>query len=74
MERRGSSTPPSLRLDAQRLAAGRAIQPHPILVAHLVGKEFGIAPHEVMDWEAGDLLRTFMLMADLQPKEKMRRG
>ncbi len=74
MERRSSSTPPSLRLDAQRLAAGRAIQPHPILVAHLVGKEFGIAPHEVMDWEAGDLLRTFMLMADLQPKEKMRRG
>jgi len=74
VERRGSSPPPSLRLDAQRLAAGRAIQPHPILMAHLVGKEFGIAPHEVMDWEAGDLLRTFMLMADLQPKEKYPRG
>jgi hypothetical protein len=56
------------------MAAGRAIQPHPILMAHLVGKEFGIAPHEVMDWEAGDLLRTFMLMADLQPKEKYPRG
>lgn len=74
MERRGSSTPPSLRLDAQRLAAGRAIKPHPILMAHLVGKEFGIAPHEVLDWEAGDLMRTFTLMADLQPKETHRRG
>ena len=74
MERCGSSTPPSVRLDAQRLAAGRSIQPDPLLVAHLVGKEFGIPPHEVMDWEAGDLLRTFMLMTDLQPKEKYRRG
>jgi len=45
-----------------------------LIVAHLIGKEFGIPPHEVMDWEAGDLLRTFMLMADLQPKEGMRRG
>jgi hypothetical protein len=43
-------------------------------MAHLVAKEFGQAPHEVMDWEAGDLLRTFMLMADLQPKEKYPRG
>ena len=74
MERRGRSTPPSIRLDAQRLAAGRAIQPHPLLVAHLVGKEFGIAPHEVLNWEAGDMLRTFALMSDLQPKESMRRG
>lgn len=74
MERGGSSTPPAVRLDAQRMAAGRSIQPHPLLMAHLVGKEFGIAPHEVMDWDAGDLLRTFMLMADLQPKEGVQRG
>ena len=74
MERCGSSTPPAVRLDAQRLAAGRSIQPDPLIVAHLIGKEFGIAPHEVMDWEAGDLLRTFMLMTDLQPKEGVRRG
>ena len=56
------------------MAAGRSIQPHPILMAHLVGKEFGIAPHLVMDWDAGDLLRTFTLMADLQPKEGIQRG
>jgi hypothetical protein len=56
------------------MAAGRSIQPHPILMAHLVGKEFGLAPHTVMDWEAGDLLRTFTLMADLQPKEGIQRG
>ncbi len=74
MEQCGSSTPPAVRLDAQRLAAGRSIQPDPLIVAHLVGKEFGLAPHTVMDWEAGDLLRTFMLMSDLQPKEGMRRG
>jgi hypothetical protein len=74
VERCGSSTPPAVRLDAQRLAAGRSIQPDPLIVAHLVGKEFGIPPHEVMDWEAGDLLRTFMLMTDLQPKEGVRRG
>lgn len=55
------------------MAAGRSIQPDPLIVAHLVGKEFGIPPHEVMDWDAGDLLRTFMLMSDLQPKEGMRR-
>ena len=70
MERRGSSTPPTLRLDAQRLAAGRSISPHPLLVAHLIGKEFGIAPHEVLEWDAGDFQRTAQLMSDLQPKEK----
>ena len=70
MERRGSSTPPSIRLDAQRLAAGRSISPHPLLVAHLIGKEFGIAPHEVLEWDAGDFQRTFRLMSDLQPKEQ----
>jgi hypothetical protein len=37
-------------------------------MAHLIGKEFGIPPHEVMEWNAGDFQRTFMLMADLQPK------
>ena len=74
MERCGSSTPPSIRLDAQRLAAGRAIQPHPLIVAHLIGKEFGIAPHDVLDWEAGDMPRTFALMSDLQPKENTKRG
>ena len=74
MERRGSSTPPSIRLDAQRLAAGRSISPHPILVAHLIGKEFGIAPHEVLEWDAGDFQRTFRLMSDLQRKEPMSRG
>ena len=74
MERGGSGTPPSVRLDAQRMAAGRSIQPHPLLMAHLVGQEFGIAPHEVMDWDAGDLLRTFMLMPDLQTKEGVQRG
>lgn len=56
------------------MAAGRSIQPHPLVMAHLVAKEFGQAPHEVMDWDAGDLLRTFMLMSDLQPKEGMQRG
>jgi hypothetical protein len=74
MERCRSGTPPAIRLDAQRLAAGRAIQPHPLIVAHLIGKEFGIAPHEVLNWEAGDMLRTFALMSDLQPKENMQRG
>ena len=64
------STPPSLRLDAQRLAAGRTISPHPLILAHLIGKEFGIAPHEVLEWDAGDFLRTATLMSDLQPKEK----
>ena len=74
MERRGSSTPPSIRLDAQRLAAGRSISPHPLLVAHLIGKEFGIAPHEVLEWDAGDFQRTFRLVSDLQRKEPMSRG
>lgn len=69
-----SSTPPSIRLDAQRLAAGRSISPHPMLMAYLVGREFKIPPHEVLEWEAADLMRTFMLMSDLQPKEAMRRG
>lgn len=70
MERRGSSTPPSLRLDAQRLALGRTISPHPLLVAHLLGKEFGVPPHTVLEWEAQDFQRAAMLMSDLQPKEK----
>ena len=48
--------------------------PHPILIAYLIGREFKIPPHEVLEWEAGDLMRTFMLMSDLQPKEAMRRG
>lgn len=63
------STPPSLRLDAQRLAAGRSLSPHPLILAHLIGKEFGIAPHEVLEWDAGDFMRTAQLMSDLQPKE-----
>jgi hypothetical protein len=63
------STPPSIRLDAQRLAAGRSLAPHPLIAAHLIGKEFGIAPHEVLEWDAGDFNRALMLMSDLQPKE-----
>lgn len=65
----GRGTPFSIRLDAQRLAAGRTIVPHPLLLAHLIGKEFGIAPHEVLEWEAQDFVRTAQLMSDLQPKE-----
>lgn len=56
------------------MAAGRSIQPHPLIMAFLIGEKFGIPPHEVMDWEAGDLLRAFMLMSDLQPKEGLQRG
>jgi hypothetical protein len=40
----------------------------------LIGKEFGIAPHEVLEWDAGDFQRTAQLMSDLQPKEPMNRG
>ena len=65
-----SGTPPSLRLDAQRLAAGRSLVPHPYIAAHLIGREFGIPPHEVLDWDAGDFNRTLILMNDLQPKER----
>jgi hypothetical protein len=68
--RGGGYTPPTLRLDAQRLAAGRSIVPHPYLIAHLIGKEFGIAPHEVLEWDAGDFQRTFILISDLQQKGK----
>ena len=63
------STPPSLRLDAQRLAAGRSLVPHPLIAAHLIGEKFHIPPHEVLEWDSGDFLRTLMLMSDLQPKE-----
>ena len=66
----GRSTPPSVRLDAQRLAAGRSLVPHPLIAAHLIGKEFGIPPHEVLEWEAGDFNRTLMLIGDLAPKER----
>ena len=51
-----------------RLALGRSISPHPYIMFHLIGKEFGIPPHEVAEWEAGDVMRTFMLMSDLAPK------
>ena len=70
MVRGGGFTPPTLRLDAQRLAAGRTISPHPYLMAHLIGKEFGVPPHEVLEWDAGDFQRAFILMSDLQPKGK----
>ena len=72
MGRCGSSTPPSIRLDAQRLAAGRQIVPHPYIAAHLIGKEFGIAPHEVLEWDVADFVRTMSLMSDLTPKGKQR--
>ena len=48
--------------------------PHPLISAHLIGKEFGIPPHEVLEWDAGDFARTIMLMGDLIPKEPNRRG
>lgn len=44
--------------------------PHPLIAAHLIGKEFGIPPHEVLEWEAGDFNRTLMLIGDLAPKER----
>jgi hypothetical protein len=44
--------------------------PHPLILAYLIGKEFGIAPHEVLSWDAGDFARTAQLMSDLQPKDK----
>ena len=74
MERCGSSTPPSIRLDAQRLAAGRSLAPHPLIAAHLIGEKFHIPPHEVLEWEAEYFTRTLALMSDLQPKEPMSRG
>ena len=64
------STPPSLRLDAQRLAAGRSISPHPLIAAHLIGEKFHVPPHEVLEWETQDFLRALTLMSDLQPKEQ----
>ena len=70
MERCGSDTPPSVRLDAQRLAAGRTLSPHPLIAAHLIGEKFHIPPHEVLEWEAEDFARTLALMSDLQPKER----
>jgi len=51
-----------------RLALGRRLSPHPLIIFHLVGKEFGIPPHEVEKWEAGDLMRAYFLMNDLAPK------
>jgi len=46
------------------------LAPHPILAAHLIGKEFHIPPHEVLEWDAGDFNRTLLLMGDLTPKER----
>jgi hypothetical protein len=66
----GSRTPPAVRLDAQRLALGRSVSPHPLLMMHLVAKEFGIAPWEVESADAGAVMRAWMLMSDLQPKER----
>lgn len=63
------SAPPSLRLDAQRLAAGRSLSPHPLIAAHLIGEKFHVPPHEVLEWETQDFLRALTLMSDLQPKE-----
>jgi hypothetical protein len=50
------------------------LAPHPLIAAHLIGKEFHIPPHEVLEWEAEDFARTLALMSDLQPKEPMSRG
>jgi hypothetical protein len=46
--------------------------PHPYIAAHLIGKEFGIAPHEVLEWDVADFVRTMSLMSDLTPKGKQR--
>ena len=46
--------------------------PHPYIAAHLIGKEFGIAPQEVLEWEVADFVRTMTLMSDLTPKGKQR--
>ena len=70
MGRSGRRTPPAVRLDAQRLALGRSISPHPHLMFHLIGKEFGIPPWEVESADAGAVMRAWMLMSDLQPKER----
>jgi len=66
----GRRTPPAVRLDAQRLALGRSVSPHPLLMMHLVAKEFGIPPWEVESADAGAVMRAWMLMSDLQPKER----
>lgn len=70
MGRGGRGVGKSVRIDARRLALGRSVPPHPELIYHLVGKEFGIPPWIVEDAEAGDVMRAFMLMNDLAPKEK----
>lgn len=64
----GFIAPPRVRLDAQRLAAGRSLVPHPLVLAHLIGREFGVAPHEVLEWDATDFVRAAVLISDLQPK------
>jgi hypothetical protein len=43
---------------------------HPYIAAHIIGKEFGIAPHEVLEWPAEHFSRTIALMGDLAPKEQ----
>jgi hypothetical protein len=68
--RRGREPPKSVRIDARRLALGRSVPSHPELIYHLVGKEFGVPPWIVEEAEAGDVMRAFMLMNDLAPKEK----
>lgn len=71
MERVARDTPKRARLEARRLAVGQAIPVSSLeVIAHLLGKEYGVPPWKILEAPAEDVMQAWALFTEIQPKGK----
>ena len=61
-----------MRTAAARMSVGHKAVPPPEIMMYMVAKEFGIPPWKLLDEDAADILTTYAILAELQPKPQSR--
>jgi len=57
-----------VRTAAARLSVGHSAVPPAELIFYMVGKEFGIAPWKLAQEDAADVMATYAILREMQPK------
>lgn len=57
-----------MRTAAARLSVGHKTVPPPELILYTVAKEFGVLPWKLMNEDAADVMATYAILTELQPK------
>jgi hypothetical protein len=67
---KGEPARPQVRLAARRLALGQSFVPPPDIIFHILAEKFGMWPDEVASLPIDQVLKAWMIHAEMQPKGK----